>query len=335
MPELQPIDTKIEDFESQAWALLLAARGVVDASPPAGCISLHYNTSNADVRLCEGQVSGAELVYGADQRWQVGKDVAPEMQVMFDLYLSVLGTHRCPDVVVGHLGQSIDARIATTTGDAFFVTGEENRKHLHRMRALSHAVIVGAQTVITDNPQLTTRAVPGLHPVRVVIDPSARVPDDIGLLQDGTAATWLLHDAQYFPQDAIDGGSARRIPLASVDGRLLSENIVSELAQRGLRRLFVEGGGVTVSGFLNANCLHQLQIAVAPLLVGEGRPALQIPGVPLMRSALRPPYKLYRMGEDVLWDFDVRKHDVSATGSEELSACDTDPLKVPSLQRLL
>ena len=97
--------------------------------------------------------------------------------------------------IVAHLGQSLDGCIATHTGDSARVTGPDNIMHLHRMRALSDAVIVGAGTVANDDPQLTTRLVAGAHAVRVVLDPEARLGLDYQLFRDGAAPTLLCRMA--------------------------------------------------------------------------------------------------------------------------------------------
>ena len=75
-------------------------------------------------------------------------------------------------MVVAHLGQSLDGRVATVTGSSRFVTGPEDVRHTHRLRALFDAVLVGARTACIDNPRLTTRLVPGRQPARVIVDPN-------------------------------------------------------------------------------------------------------------------------------------------------------------------
>lgn len=287
----------------------------MEGSAPADAVSLHYNTSTGGVDVYPGTRQPADLHYTLDQRW-VYSEVLPSATIgLLDLYLGVLGSHACPSVVVGHLGQSIDARIATPSGDAFFVTGEENRAHLHRMRALCHAVIVGAETVVIDNPQLTTRAVTGPDPVRVVLDPSARISSDNNLLANHKTATWLVHSASADLSAFADPPNVQRIIMPASDSRLALPAVLSELQKRGVYRVFVEGGGVTVSGMLNAGCLDRMQVAIAPVLVGEGRAALQLPPAISMQNALRPPVKVFRMGEDILWDFNLRdpvKSDVTS-----------------------
>ena len=89
-------------------------------------------------------------------------------------------------VVVGQIGQSLDGRIATQTGHSHYINGPFGLAHLHRLRALVDAVVIGVGTALADDPQLTVRRVSGPHPARVVIDPNGRLPAKAKLLaQDG------------------------------------------------------------------------------------------------------------------------------------------------------
>jgi riboflavin biosynthesis pyrimidine reductase len=84
----------------------------------------------------------------------------------------------------------------------------------------------------------------------------------------------------------------------------LSE-VMTLLRARGCARVFVEGGGVTVSAFLGANLLDRLQIAIAPVLIGDGRPAIRLAPQARLRDCLRPGYRVFRMGGDVLFDCEL------------------------------
>jgi riboflavin-specific deaminase-like protein len=206
--------------------------------------------------------------------------------------------------VIAHLGQSIDGYIATASGDSNFVNDPENLRHLHRLRALSDAIIVGAGTIAADDPELTTRRVAGPDPVRVVLDPKRRLPATSRVFTDTAAATILV------VADSVGGsphhGKADVLGVPVSGGEFDLASLVAALADRGLKRLFVEGGGTTVSRFFDANQLDRLHIAIAPVLTGRGRPGLRLASHHAMADCPRPNHRVFTMGQDILIDCDLR-----------------------------
>jgi riboflavin-specific deaminase-like protein len=213
-------------------------------------------------------------------------------------------------MVLGHLGQSLDGFIATRGGESRFVTGQENIVHLHRLRAACDAVVVGATTVAADDPLLTTRLVPGANPLRVVLDSRRRLPRDRRVFQDGAAPTLLVCDAAHRGPDDRHG-RAEVIGVPCDAGRLDLEAVLAALHARGCHSVFVEGGGVTVSAFLAARLLDRLHVTIAPLLIGAGRPGLRLPPVASLADAQRGACGVFRMGDDVLFDFDLAEAQAS------------------------
>mgnify|MGYP006281277837 CR=1 FL=1 len=205
--------------------------------------------------------------------------------------------------VIGHLGQSLDACVATAGGDSYFVTGPANILHLHRLRALCDAVIVGAGTVQADDPLLTVRHVEGVHPLRVVLDPARRLPAQRRLFTDRTAQTLRV------VADDCQGGqpvSVEELPVRRGAAGLDLVQLLGALQARGCRRVLVEGGGFTVAAFMAAGLLDRLHVAVAPLLIGQGRPSMPLPAREPLAACLRPGTRVFGMGADVLWDCDLR-----------------------------
>ncbi|HXA71921.1 MAG TPA: RibD family protein, partial [Stellaceae bacterium] len=203
--------------------------------------------------------------------------------------------------VLAHLAQSLDGRIATAGGESQWLTGEADLCHTHRLRALADAVIVGANTVRQDNPRLTVRHCSGDQPVRVVLDANLALPRDRDVFCDGAAQTLVLAAADRVAKQTRIG-QAEIVPLAREGERLAPAAIRTALAGRGLYWLFLEGGGVTVSRFLAAGALDRLQIALAPVILGSGRPSLQLPEIPALSGALRPRVRHVPLGSDMLVD---------------------------------
>ncbi len=206
-----------------------------------------------------------------------------------------------PTWVLGHLGQSLNGCIATHNGDSCFVTGPENLTHLHRIRALCDGVLVGFGTALRDDPQLTTRRVIGPNPVRIVLDLEARLPPHLKLFRDQQAITWRIC-GENVRVNALPMVEVVRVPTATA---LDYGQLVAQLRDLGIQRLFVEGGGVTVSRFLAARALTRLHIAIAPLIIGGGRLGLQLPPVDTLAAANRLRCRHFAMGDDVLFDCDL------------------------------
>jgi GTP cyclohydrolase II len=209
-----------------------------------------------------------------------------------------------PRLVLAQLGQSLDGFIAARTGDAEYVTGEQDREHLHRLRALVDAVIVGVSTLATDDCRLTVRAVDGPSPVRVLLDPSARAPRTADLLTDGAAPVlWFVNAEGPIPEPPAP--HVEVVPFPLVDGSFAPGSVLQALSARKLNRVLVEGGGRTVSAFLAAGVLDRIYVTTAPLLVGDGVPGLRFPGEDKLADALRAPARRFQLGEDICFELDL------------------------------
>lgn len=285
------------ELEACAWRALLAARGALGDAGEAG-----------------GDAPPGWLVRRGED-WAVGAGAPAAVRPLLDLYAPVCSVRAGRPFTFAHLGQSLDGYIATASGDSYYVTGPDNVRHLHRLRALSSAIVVGAGTVARDDPQLTVRHVPGPNPVRIVLDPSARLDARRRVFTDGAAPTLLV---------CAEGVAARAPAEAEVlavpsDGRGLNlEVLLTRLHARGLTSVLVEGGGATVSRFVEAGVLDRLHVAIAPLVTGRGREGLTLPARERIAECLRPAYRVFTMGGDVLFDCDLRAaapDAASATGA--------------------
>ncbi|PXX90754.1 deaminase [Marinobacter vulgaris] len=272
-----------------AWALILEA----------------VNRSNVTLPLTDSDTPALEI--GTEGHWRLCVPADTEARSLLSVFLPLCCplSKDAPSRVVGQMGQSLDGRIATVTGASKFINGEDGITHLHRLRAVSEAVVVGAGTAATDNPRLTVRKAPGVNPVRVVIDRNRRVPQDHHLFSDEAAPTLRLVAGEYQPGNRLTPRSGvTEVPCLGSEETTEPAQILAVLADFGLRKIFVEGGGLTVSEFLNADLLDRLHVMVAPMIIGSGRPAFSLPEISYLDSALRPRAQMVDLGSDMLFDLD-------------------------------
>lgn len=297
---LKPVSAELE-----AWTVAHAAAkavGRLDLGRP-GCFALD---ESGQLYQVVAEDPAALLRWNPPFGWEALVESDSPQRDLLELYLPICSASPERPITVGHLGQSLDGFIATASGDSCSVTGPENILHLHRLRALCDAIIVGAGTVEADNPRLTTRLVAGTNPVRVILDPACRLPPAHSVFCDREASTLR---ATIGGSSAAAQARARGEELLEVraNGHGLDlRDLLHQLHARGYCRVFVEGGGVTVSSFLEAGLLDRLHIAVAPLLIGEGRPTVRLSPRLRLQDCLRVHHRVYRAGLDILFDCDLR-----------------------------
>ena len=202
--------------------------------------------------------------------------------------------------VLGQLGQSLDGRIATASGESHYINGPAAIVHLHRLRALVDAVVVGVGTAIADDPQLTVRHVEGPQPARVVIDLAGRLPPSARCLRPDGARRVVV---QAHDRTRPAGVECLRLP-TSEEG-ISPGDLVTGLQGLGFRRILVEGGANTLSRFLAAGSIHRLHLLMAPKIIGSGPPGIDFPGVIRLDTALRPQVATHAFPDgDILFDCD-------------------------------
>lgn len=284
--------------EERAWRLLLLLARSAKSSESAPRL---YAWQHGRWSLSESAMPGV-VVAGPKGVVSDDLELADSARRLFELYLPLVVGEGCRSLVLGHLGQSLDGRVATPTGVSQFITSREDIVHTHRLRALFDVVIVGVNTVRCDNPQLTTRLVPGQHPTRVILDPSCRLGAGFRVFEDDAAPT-LVFTAKADPPQAT--GRVQWITTPVDQGLLSLPFLFDALRRRGLARVFVEGGGVTVSRFLAAGALRRLHICVAPMILGSGAPSVALPPIDRLDEAMRFRCRHFSLGTDMLFDCEL------------------------------
>jgi diaminohydroxyphosphoribosylaminopyrimidine deaminase / 5-amino-6-(5-phosphoribosylamino)uracil reductase len=288
-----------------AWDIVRGAAALAEPLHEAGRPRTFSFDRHSELQPTKPEDPDAVLSWSPGAAWRSLLAPNDARAELLNLYLPICSATSSRPMTIGHLGQSLDGFIATHSGDSQFVTGDDNIVHLHRMRALSDAVVVGAGTVASDDPQLTVRHVSGTNPLRVVFDPGKGLAETYRVFNDDSCPTLYICSRSLVEPGETRLGSAT---IVGVDCDDESGGVVAALRllrARGCSRVFVEGGGVTVSAFLQANLLDRLQIAIAPVIIGDGRPAIRLAPHTRLRDCRRPRYRVFRMGGDVLFDCDL------------------------------
>ena len=175
------------------------------------------------------------------------------------------------------LATSLDGRIATASGESRWITGEDARAAVHRLRAAHDAVVVGVETALADDPELTVRTpgYSGPQPARVVLDSRQRLADGCKLVATARdIPTYVVATGPAQGRLTAAGVRVLTVPALGEDRPELA-SVVQALAAEGLSNIFVEGGGQVAASFLRCGLVDALEWFRAPLLIGgEGRPAV-------------------------------------------------------------
>jgi diaminohydroxyphosphoribosylaminopyrimidine deaminase/5-amino-6-(5-phosphoribosylamino)uracil reductase len=177
------------------------------------------------------------------------------------------------------LATTLDGRIATRSGESRWITGPQSRDFVHRLRDRNDAVMVGSETAIADDPALTVRRNGRVvrEPIRVLLDGRLRVPASARMLSGSAAAgTWVLCRARATGIRALREKVGRVLtPPSDGSGHLALDAALTALADEGLTRVLVEGGGGLAAALLRADLIDEVHWMLAPKLIGsDGRPGL-------------------------------------------------------------
>jgi diaminohydroxyphosphoribosylaminopyrimidine deaminase/5-amino-6-(5-phosphoribosylamino)uracil reductase len=203
------------------------------------------------------------------------------------------------------LATSLDGRIATAAGESRWITGQQSREQVHRLRAEHDAVVVGIETALADDPELTVR-LPGYNgpqPARVVLDSRQRLTPECKLVRTAREIPTFVV-ATTPPQAALEEAGVRVLQVLAVgEDRPELKTVVEALAAEGLSRLFVEGGGQVAASFVRCGLVDAIEWFRAPVLIGgEGRPGVGALAVAALANAPHfPRIAVHELGPD-LWE---------------------------------
>jgi riboflavin-specific deaminase-like protein len=214
---------------------------------------------------------------------------------------------RRPFVTV-KFAQSLDGRIATSTGDSRWISGNATLRLAHKLRHEHDAILVGIGTVLADDPQLTVRLLKGRDPLRVIIDSNLRTPLAARVLADGAASGTVIATTSNVDPNRVReiqalGVEILRLPVAHSGSGIDILRLLDELGRRGITSVLVEGGKGIITSMLAARVVDRLIVVIAPKIIGQGTEAIGNLGIDKLSDAITfAAVKVRRLGDDVLFD---------------------------------
>jgi diaminohydroxyphosphoribosylaminopyrimidine deaminase/5-amino-6-(5-phosphoribosylamino)uracil reductase len=207
---------------------------------------------------------------GIDVESGLMEDEATELNEVFLKYIST----RMPFVVAA-IAQTTDSKIAQSDGHSQWITCLESRKEVHRMRSEYDAVLVGANTLRVDNPQLTVREVDGRNPRRIIVAGSSLLPKDFIVFTDdhlqSTVIACAPEQADYYSD--LDGVTVWAIEKSS-DSRISIMNLLIKAGMEKIASILVEGGSGITTSFLAHKLVDKIHVFTAPIILGSGLPSV-------------------------------------------------------------
>jgi diaminohydroxyphosphoribosylaminopyrimidine deaminase/5-amino-6-(5-phosphoribosylamino)uracil reductase len=203
--------------------------------------------------------------------------------------------------------QTLDGRIATLTGNSQWISSAKARKYTHQLRAWHDAVLVGAGTVIKDNPELTVRLVRGRNPLRIIVDANLRIPLEAKILQNVAQAKTIIattkDKASALSKKIAKTGAEIMTVAADKNGNVDLAKLFKALALRGISSVLVEGGAQIITSVLKGNLADRLMMIIAPKIIGKGIEAIGDLQIRNMESAkILSIQKVKKIGPDILID---------------------------------
>ena len=244
-------------------------------------------------------VSGArELkLRGIKTKTGILEDEARQLNEVYYKYMK----SRTPFVLVKS-AISLDGKIATIEGDSKYITSTAARKYVHQLRSEYDAVMVGANTVLRDNPLLTVRLFKGRDPVKIVVDSKLKIPTKSNIFKDaGRLIIATTRNAPKRKVDEIIQKGAKVLVLPSKNGKVDLVQLMKELGKHEITSIMIEGGAELNSEAIKSDIVDKIMFFISPGIIGKGKEAIGDLGIKTISKSIKlKKVKTYKIGKDIL-----------------------------------
>ncbi len=197
---------------------------------------------------------------------------------------------------IGQIGQSLDAKIALNNGNSHYINEKESITYLHCLRSISDGILVGVNTIIKDNPLLTTRKIKGQNPIRLVIDPSLKLTNKYKIFKDKNTNIVFTNSNK---KKNLNNTTIVKLPKNN-----FTLGIYKFLKKSSLKYILIEGGPTTLSYFIELKLINYLQFIISPTLIGSGIDSVKLKPITNLNKAIRRPSNFAKLGKEIVATLD-------------------------------
>ena len=197
---------------------------------------------------------------------------------------------------IGQIGQSLDGKIALNNGSSHYINEKESITYLHCLRSISDGVLVGVNTIIKDNPLLTTRKIKGPNPIRLIIDPTLKLTNKYKIFKDDNKNIIFTNSSN---EKKLINTTIVKFPKKN-----FTQNIYDYLEKTSLQTILIEGGPTTLSHFIELKLLNYMQFIISPTIIGSGIDSVRLKPISNLKNALRAKNTICKLGKEIIVTLD-------------------------------
>ena len=199
-------------------------------------------------------------------------------------------------VFIGQIGQSLDAKIALNNGNSHYINEKESITYLHCLRSISDGVLVGVNTIIKDNPLLTTRKIKGQNPTRLMVDPSLKLTNKYKIFKDKNTNIVFTTSNKT---KKLNNTTIVKLPKKD-----FTLGVYKFLKKSSLKYILIEGGPTTLSHFIEHNLINYMQFIISPTLIGSGINSVKLKPITNLKKAIRRKSNFAKLGKEIVATLD-------------------------------
>lgn len=311
--EINAIDNASESMEGATFYVTLEPCSHYGKTPP--CVERIVDVKASRVvigttdpnPLVSGK--GIEILENHGIKTTVGI-LEEECRALNEKYFKFIET-RIPFVTLKY-AQTIDGRIATSTGHSRWISSEPSLKFAHKLRSHHDGVLVGVGTILKDDPELTVRLVRGRNPVRIVVDPELKISEDARILQNQKKSRTIVVSTSRSA-----GAKRTLLEEMGIEILVIDENdqnhvdlkkLLVELGKRDISSILVEGGSKIITSFVEERLFDRMVVITAPKILGKGIEAIGNLGIERMNDSIGLTFeRVYRKGDDIIVNARIKK----------------------------